>query len=95
MVSQNPLLGIAVALGRKPWKPSLPNQRQTLEDALASYTREAAHAEIQEERKGMLRAGMRADLVLLSTDLESLPPEEIPSAHVVMTVVDGRIVYEG
>jgi predicted amidohydrolase YtcJ len=43
----------------------------------------------------MLRAGMRADLVLLSTDLESLLPEEIPSAHVVMTVVDGRIVYEG
>jgi hypothetical protein len=46
VVSQNPLLGIAVALGRKPWKPSLPNQRQTLEDALASYTREAAYAEI-------------------------------------------------
>ncbi|MCJ7533477.1 MAG: amidohydrolase family protein [Anaerolineales bacterium] len=66
-----------------------------MEDALASYTREAAYAEIQEERKGMLRAGMRADLVLLSTDLESLPPEEIPSAHVVMTVVEGRIVYEG
>ena len=36
-----------------------------------------------------------ADMVVLSRDITAIPPQEIPDVAVVMTVVDGRIVYDG
>ena len=74
--------------------PGLPNQRQSLENALASYTRDAAYAEFQEDVKGQLKEGMLADLVLLSEDLESLPVEEIRDVRPTLTVCDGVITFE-
>ncbi len=92
---QNPLLGLHAALNRRPWLPGLPDQRQSLADAIAGYTRDAAYAEFQEHQKGQLKVGMLADLVLLSADILTTPPEEFERIHPVLTVCDGRIVYEG
>jgi predicted amidohydrolase YtcJ len=76
------------------WAPGIPDQRQSLEDALASYTRDAAYAEFQEDVKGQLKEGMLADLVLLDQALESLPIEEIRDVRPTLTVCDGVITYE-
>jgi predicted amidohydrolase YtcJ len=90
----DPLLGLHAALNRQPWLPDLPDQRQTLADAIASYTCDAAYAEFQEQHKGQIRVGMLADLVLLSADLFATPVEEIDQIRPVLTLCDGRIVYE-
>jgi predicted amidohydrolase YtcJ len=94
VVSQNPLLGIHGALTRVPWAPGQPTQVQTLLDTLAAYTCDAAYAEFQEASKGQLRAGMLADLVLLSGDITEVPPEAIKEIQVALTLCNGRIVYE-
>lgn len=90
----DPLLGMHAALNRRPWLPGLPAQRQTLADAIAAYTCDAAYGEFQEQSKGRLKAGMLADLVLLSADIFATPPEEVDQIHPVLTICDGRIVYE-
>ncbi len=94
VASQNPLEGVYAALNRQPWAPGQPDQRQTLVETLMAYTRDAAYAEFQEHRKGQVRAGMLADLVLLSADLFATPPEEIRQVEPVLTMCDGRIVFE-
>ena len=60
---------------------------------IAGYTRDVAYAEFQEAHKGMIRAGMLADLVLFSEDMFETPPAEFPRVTAVLTVCDGRIVY--
>jgi hypothetical protein len=71
----------------------IPEQKITVAEALAAYTRDAAYAEFMEDRKGILRPGYLADLVVLSRDPLSIPPEEIPRARVERTIVGGRTVY--
>lgn len=95
VATQNPLEGVYTALNRQPWAPDQPDQRQTLAETLMAYTRDAAYAEFRETEKGQLRAGMLADLVLLSADIFATPPEEINQVQPVLTMCDGRIVYEG
>lgn len=68
-------------------------QAVTLAQALDAYTHGAAYAEAREDVKGMLRAGMLADVTVFARDLFTLAPDEIPSVDIALTVVDGRIVY--
>jgi predicted amidohydrolase YtcJ len=42
----------------------------------------------------VLKDGFLADFAILDRDITTIPPEDIPSARVVMTVVGGKIVYE-
>lgn len=95
VVSNNPLLGVANGLNLQPWRPGDPEQRQTLENLLVGYIRDAAWAEFQEDRKGMLRAGFLADLALLSGDIFTTPAEEVGGMTVDLTVCDGRVVWRG
>jgi predicted amidohydrolase YtcJ len=94
VVTQNPFLGMHAALARQPWAPGQPRQAQTLEATLAAYTRDAAYAEFQEHVKGQLRAGMLADVVLLSGDLETTPIGQLADLTTALTICNGRIVYE-
>ncbi|MCL4302048.1 MAG: amidohydrolase [Anaerolineae bacterium] len=91
---QDPLRGVHAALNRRPWQPGLPEQRQSLADAVAAYTRDAAYAEFREQAKGQLKSGMLADMVLLSADLFATPIDEIDQVHPVLTICAGRVVYE-
>jgi hypothetical protein len=70
-----------------------PEQRLDLEASLRSYTVNNAWAEGEEADKGMLRAGMLADFVVLDRDLFDIPPTRIKDARVLLTAVGGRIVY--
>jgi predicted amidohydrolase YtcJ len=71
----------------------LPEQRLTREEAIRLYTAAAAYGEWQEGKKGTLRPGMLADLVVWDRDLLTVPEVEILRAAPAMTVVGGRIVF--
>ncbi|MCG3210841.1 MAG: N-substituted formamide deformylase [Anaerolineae bacterium] len=94
VASANPFEGLYYALNRQPWQPGLPDQRQSLAEALTSYTADAAFAEFKEQEKGQLRPGLLADLVLLSHNIFAVPPAELRQVQPVLTVSDGRIVFE-
>jgi predicted amidohydrolase YtcJ len=72
----------------------VPEQRITVEEALRAYTTGSAFAEYRDGRKGMLRRGMLADLVLIDRDLTAIPVETIRDAKVLLTLVGGRVAYE-
>ena len=71
-----------------------PLQRMTVEEALPLLTREGARLSFDEQRRGVLRAGMLADFVLLDRDLLSTSLGEIKDVHARTTVVGGRVVHE-
>jgi predicted amidohydrolase YtcJ len=73
----------------------LPAQKITLEEAVRAYTTGSAWAEFAEREKGSLAPGKLADLVMMDKNLFDIAPEEIPGARVMLTMVDGRIVWEG
>ena len=68
-------------------------ERISAQEALRCYTVGSAYAEFMEGRKGMLKAGMLADFVLLSQDITSVPSQRIGDTLVVETLVGGRSVY--
>ena len=90
----DPLINIYVALNRKKYAPTDPDQRLTLEECIIGYTRDAAYTEFMEKEKGQIKEGYLADLVLFSDDLFEVKPEDMMTAKAVLTMMDGRIVHE-
>jgi len=90
----DPIAGIQAAVTRKPWADDMPDQRFTLAEALAAYTVEGAYAEFAENRKGRLKVGYLADLVVLSGDIEAADPEDLHAIRPLATVCGGRITYQ-
>ena len=90
----NPMLSWAAGMLRKPLRNGDPDQRQTLEQMLAGYTTGGAYCEFMEGRKGQLRAGMLADVAVLSADIEKTAPEELPQVKAISTICDGRVTHE-
>jgi predicted amidohydrolase YtcJ len=72
----------------------IPEQCITVAQAAHAYTVGSAFAEHQEKVKGSIEPGKLADLVVLSDDIFSIPPEQIQKTKVDMTVFDGRVIYE-
>lgn len=70
-----------------------PRQRMTREEALVSYTRDAAWALFEEERLGTLAVGKLADVVVLSADPLSVPEEDLPALRVEWTVSGGKVAF--
>jgi predicted amidohydrolase YtcJ len=64
-----------------------------VEEALRAYTAENAYGVFAEGRRGVLKPGALADLVLLDRDLTAIPPTDIPNARVLVTVAGGQVVY--
>ncbi len=94
----DPLHGLYAARTRqdaegRPEGGWLPDQKLTGEEALRAFTAGAAYASFAEERRGMLKPGMDADLVALSADPADGPPREVRAAKVLLTVVGGRPVF--
>lgn len=70
-----------------------PKQDLTLDQMLPAYTRNAAYAEFMEDRLGQLRPGYLADVIVLSQDLYKIPPTSVGRTQVLLTMVDGKIVW--
>jgi hypothetical protein len=71
-----------------------PEQKVSIQEALAAYTMGAAYAEFQEHEKGSIEPGKLADLVLLSQDVLTIAPAAIRDTHVLKTWLGGVAVYE-
>jgi predicted amidohydrolase YtcJ len=71
-----------------------PDQKQSLMDSLHAYTLAGAHMEFMEDRKGMLKEGYLADIAVLNADMEKTPASEISNVKPVLTICDGRVVFE-
>lgn len=76
-------------------EPLVPRQRIGLHDALRGYTANGAYQLRLEHRTGSLVTGKAADLVVLGADLFRVNPSEIHAVPVVLTMMDGRITYDG
>jgi predicted amidohydrolase YtcJ len=70
-----------------------PDQKMTRDEALKSYTWNAAYAAKEETIKGSLSPGKLADITVLTKDLLTVPDDEILTTKVVYTIVGGKIVY--
>ena len=65
----------------------------TREEALYMFTKWAAYSVFEEDVKGTIEVGKLADLTVFSKDLMVIPEDEIMSSEVLMTIVNGRVVY--
>ncbi|MBZ0102613.1 MAG: amidohydrolase [Thermoanaerobaculia bacterium] len=71
-----------------------PDQALSREEALATYTKNAAWAAFEENDKGTLELGKLADITVLDRDLLTIPEDEIPATRVVWTIVGGEVLHE-
>ena len=91
-----PFRGLYAAITRQNetgTKEYFPEQKVTIDQAIAAYTEGAAYAEFGEKTKGKLEPGYLADFVVLDRDITRVPPSEILETKVLRTVVGGRTVF--
>ncbi len=74
------------------WSPA---ERISLKRAIDAFTSVPAHASFDEQRKGSLKKGMLADIVVLSRDIFHASEPELARTTVAVTIFDGKIVYRG
>ncbi|HEY2392812.1 MAG TPA: amidohydrolase [Candidatus Angelobacter sp.] len=92
-----PFRGLYAAVTRKNeagTREYYPEQKLSIDHAIAAYTVGAAYAEFAEDKKGMLMPGMLADLVVLDRDITKVPAADILGTRVLRTVVGGKTVYK-
>ncbi len=99
VVDNNPFLEIYRAVSRlhndgKPeggWNPS---QKLSLYEVLRSYTFGSAYGANREDELGTLEAGKFADVIVIDRNLFCVDPIEILKSQILMTIMDGKIVFE-
>jgi predicted amidohydrolase YtcJ len=97
--SPNPFPGLAAAISREDvhgepaggWQP---DQRLTLEQAFAAFTRTAAYAGFAEDRLGSLEKGRYADFLFLDRDIFAAPTaKQVGETKVLETWMNGARVW--
>jgi hypothetical protein len=94
-----PLMGIYAAVTRRTLDNRNPNgwipeQKISVAQAVHAYTMGSAYAQFDEKIKGSLEPGKLADLVVLSQDIFHIDPVQIENTQVVLTIFDGRVIYD-
>lgn len=77
-------------------KSLVPPEAITMKEALRAYTYAAAYAAFEEKVKGSIEEGKFADLAVWEQNLYTVRPEpqKIRELKVLMTILDGKIVYQ-
>jgi len=93
-----PIQGIYAAVTRRTLDDKNPNgwypeQKISVEQALKCYTANNAYAGFQENKLGIIKMGMLADLVVLDENIFEIAPEKIKDVKVLRTIVNGKQVY--
>lgn len=70
-----------------------PEQKMTREQALRSYTLDAAYAAFEEAVLGSIMPGKYADFTVFSRDIMEIDEDEILQTEVSMTIVAGYVLY--
>ncbi len=86
----NPFVNLLLAVIH----PNNPLEALTMEQAVRAFTLGSAYAERRDRDKGRLVPGMLADLAVLSQDIFTIAPPELPKTVSVLTLVGGRPVYD-
>lgn len=91
--------GIYAAVTRKDLKgypPAgwMPEQQLTVQQALYGFTAGGAYASFEENFKGSIAIGKVADFTVLSEDIFIIEPDKLKDVKVLMTVVDGKVMYK-
>jgi predicted amidohydrolase YtcJ len=86
----NPYLNIMLAS----IDPDRPKEAMPHEQAVIAYTLTSAYAEFREKDKGTLEPNKLADVAVLSQDIFSVPPPDLPKTTSVLTIVGGKVVYD-
>lgn len=99
IASFDPFKTIYCAITRKrldgtPKMGFIPEEAVDIFTAVDAYTIESAYASFEEHQKGRLKEGYLADFIVLDRDIFSITPEEIKDTRVLLTVVDGKKVYQ-
>ena len=94
-----PLMGIYAAATRRTLDGKhpqgwVPEEKITVAEAIRAYTMGSAYASFDEKLKGSIEPGKLADLAVLSADILTINPVEIEKTKVMMTVFDGKVIYE-
>jgi len=91
-----PMIGVYAAISRKGKSGTVYGLDEAIPivDALRAYTRNGAFLTREEHLKGTLEVGKFADLIVLSRDLLTIPPEQILDTQVMITVLNGKVVFE-
>ena len=96
VIKPNPMHGLyaAVVHKTKSGRPIAPREKVDLLQAIRAYTLYGAYASFEEKIKGSLEVGKLADLIVLSTNILEISPEELLKVTVDLTMVDGKIVFQ-
>lgn len=73
------------------------DQRMTADEAVRAYTTWSAYASFREDKAGIIEAGRWADLTVMDVDpfvLADQSPGDILNGRIIITIVNGEIVYE-
>ncbi|MGB4293064.1 MAG: amidohydrolase [Bacteroidales bacterium] len=94
----NPMEGLYAAVTRKDRRGEegegwFPEQKLTMEEAIKYYTWGSAYAQFMDDRKGIIKRGYLADIVITDKDLLTIPESEIMKTKVDYTIVGGKVVY--
>jgi predicted amidohydrolase YtcJ len=99
--SPNPFPGLAAAISREdaqgqPPGGWMPQQRLSLEEAFAAFTRGAAYASFAEDRLGTLEPGRFADFIFVDRDIfaEGTTARQIAETQVLETYLGGTKVWD-
>lgn len=95
----NPIANFYASVTRKTLKGTPeggyePAEKMTREQALRSVTLDAAYGAFMEDIVGSIEVGKRADFTVLDQDLLTIEEDKILDTQVVMTIVDGKVVFE-
>ena len=96
----NPLLEMEVAvtriadMSRGVQQPFLPDERLTLEEAVAAFTLGSAYVNHLDNVTGSIEVGKLADMAVIDRDLFAPDSGPIGDGRVLATFVEGRPVYE-
>ena len=95
----NPIASFFASVSRKTLKgtPSggyEPAEKMTREQALKSYTLDAAYGAFREDKKGSIKVGKWADMTVFDKDLMTIAEDQILDTKVKMTIIAGEIVFE-
>jgi predicted amidohydrolase YtcJ len=88
-----PIMQTAILRANRATGAFFPDQRLSLDQAMAGYTRNNAYTDFMEDRIGSLETGKLADLIVLSQDLSKTPPDRLGTTQVLLTMVGGKIVW--
>jgi len=99
VVTLDPWIGLQTAVTRQtlegaPAAGFVPSQRLSVPEAILGYTLGAAYAGRRESTEGSLEPGKLADLIIISQNLFEIDPHKIAATKVLLTMVNGSVVYQ-